>query len=62
MTTYIYTYIYINVGKTGKKIKETKEADHEEIYSTLFIKNLNFNSDDDSLRGHIENLGIFIYI
>lgn len=48
----------VEEGKTGKKIKGMKEADDEESYSTLFIKNLNFDSDNDSLRGHIENLGV----
>jgi multiple RNA-binding domain-containing protein 1 len=37
---------------------ETKEAEDEETYSTLFVKNLNFKSDEESLRQHISALGI----
>lgn len=43
--------------KKSKEEKE-KEKEDEESYSTLFVKNLNFTSDEDSLRSHIENLGI----
>jgi multiple RNA-binding domain-containing protein 1 len=43
--------------KKSKEEKE-KEKEDEESYSTLFVKNLNFTSDENSLRSHIENLGI----
>ena len=43
--------------KKNKEEKE-KEKEDEESFSTLFVKNLNFTSDEDSLRSHIENLGI----
>ena len=33
-------------------------ADDEENFSTLFIKNLNFTTDEDSLKYHIENLNV----
>ena len=48
------------LNPTVKKSKEDKEKEKEdeESYSTLFVKNLNFTSDEDSLRSHIENLGI----
>lgn len=45
-------------GKKSKNKKEKEAAEDEESYSTLFVKNLNFTTDEDGLKYHIENLGI----
>ena len=47
--------------KKKSKDKNTKlsdVADDEETFSTLFIKNLNFTTDEDNLKYHIENLNV----
>lgn len=41
-----------------KNINNNHEIDDGEDFSTLFIKNLKFSTDDDILRYHIEGLGL----
>ena len=43
---------------SGPQATSNKEAEDEESYSTLFVKNLNFTSDEESLQHHINGLGI----
>jgi multiple RNA-binding domain-containing protein 1 len=47
-----------NPAVRKNKEEKEKEKEDEESFSTLFVKNLNFTSDEESLRSHIENLGI----
>lgn len=47
-----------NSGSSDQQATSDKEAEDEESYSTLFVKNLNFTSDEDSLQHHINGLGI----
>ena len=48
----------LHSGSADMQATAIKEADDEESYSTLFVKNLNFKSDDESLQHHINGLGI----
>ena len=56
----------INKDKDNEIKKKSKDknsklsdiADDEETFSTLFIKNLNFITDENNLKYHIENLNI----
>ena len=41
-----------------KNSKLSDVADDEETFSTLFIKNLNFITDENNLKYHIENLNV----
>ena len=45
-------------SKKRKNEKEEIEKEDEDSYSTLFLKNLNFTTDEDGLKYHIENLNV----